>query len=176
MIRKAHLSEQEAIMKLIVMAQEDFKQRGIDQWQNGYPNIERIAIDINEGNGYVLINEDEVVAYYYLSIEEDPYYKDISNGSWLNDEVYGVIHRIVVDTNHQRKGYAKQCLESAIKILKSQDCFNLRIDTHPDNAAMRHYLKINGFQYCGEITVLDGLRYAYQLELKEDNLDENNVS
>ena len=41
---------------------------------------------------------------------------------------------------------------------------NIRIDTHKDNAIMRHCLESYGFRYCGIIYLENGdERLAYQL-------------
>ena len=45
-IRKAVKSDVNNIMKIIKQAQEYFKNQGIDQWQNNYPNIDTINSDI----------------------------------------------------------------------------------------------------------------------------------
>ena len=33
---------------------------GVDQWQHGYPNAERLKSDVEEGIGYVLCDEDRL--------------------------------------------------------------------------------------------------------------------
>lgn len=41
-LRKSSRSDIESIMKIIHQAQNYFKENGIDQWQNNYPNEETI--------------------------------------------------------------------------------------------------------------------------------------
>ena len=61
-IRKAVKSDVNNIMKIIKQAQEYFKNQGIDQWQNNYPNIDTINSDILNGNNYVMIKDNDIVA------------------------------------------------------------------------------------------------------------------
>ncbi|MGP1523883.1 MAG: N-acetyltransferase, partial [Treponema sp.] len=91
----------------------------------------------------------------YFAVENEPTYKSI-RGSWLNDEPYGLIHRLAVGV--PKCGIAAFCL---------QWCFaafaNIRIDTHRDNTPMRNLLEKSGFIYCGTIFLADGSeRLAYQ--------------
>lgn len=148
-------------MNLIHQAQVYFKKQGINQWQNGYPNEENILNDIKSNHSYVL-EENVVLGTMYFSFEEDPNYKMIE-GNWINDEKYGVIHRIVVDENSKGKGLAYKLLEYGIQECKSYHIKSLRIDTHEDNLSMRKFLTKNGFVECGVIYI-DGVspRIAYE--------------
>ena len=81
---------------------------------------------------------------------------DITDGDWINDSCYGVVHRITSTGNV--KGAASFCLNWAL-----EQCGNIRIDTHRDNIVMQHLLDKNGFKYCGIVYVEDGTeRIAYQ--------------
>ena len=60
-----------------------------------------------------------------MSAEEDEDYKEI-NGKWLNEEPYGVVHR-VASTGIVR-GAASFCLDWAYAQTQ-----NLRMDTYSDN-------------------------------------------
>ena len=77
------------------------------------------------------------------------------DGKWLNDEEYGVVHRIA--SNGKEKGIAHLVFDWALN-----KCPNLRIDTHEVNIPMRTLLIKEGFKECGIITIADGtLRIAY---------------
>jgi len=124
------------------------------QWTNGYPQIE--LIEKNMANNYVCIgSHEEIAATFYFCIEEEPTYAKI-DGQWLNEEPYGVVHRIARSRN--AKGTAATCLEWCLS-----QCQNIRIDTHSDNLAMRRLLEKNGYSYCGIIWLSNGEeRMAFQ--------------
>ena len=127
------------------------------QWINGYPTRETVEDDIAHRVSYVIEGDDgKPHAVFMFSVEEDPTYTIIENGRWLDDEPYGVIHRIGSDgTLH---GVISIALEYCTNVIG-----NIRIDTHADNAIMHHVLGKCGFERCGTIYCHDGSpRVAYQ--------------
>jgi len=64
-----------------------------NQWKDSYPPGEIIESDINSGKSHVCVCGDTIAAVFYFSVERDPTYEVIA-GQWLNDEPYGVVHRI----------------------------------------------------------------------------------
>ena len=129
-----------------------------NQWINGYPSREIIAIDINNGNFYVCKNEEgSIVGAFTFIIGNDPTYEKIYCGKWLNDKPYGVIHRLV--SNGTTHGITKNCIEWCLKQIQ-----NIRIDTHADNKIMQSLILKIGFEYCGIIHTHNGTeRLAYQI-------------
>ncbi len=59
--RKAVEPDANSIMDIIRQAQDYLKARGINQWQNNYPNIDTVMNDIHKDCGYVLVKDDIVV-------------------------------------------------------------------------------------------------------------------
>ena len=127
-----------------------------NQWGKTNPPRERTETDLREENLYVVEIDNDIFAVFYYKFADDPTYKIIYNGEWLNEKPYGVIHRIAV--SHHRMGVAEQCYRYAL-----HQCRNLRIDTHHDNIPMQRSLEKNGFQRCGIIHLANGdPRIAYQ--------------
>ena len=126
-----------------------------DQWGDNYPTREMIHQDILNEKCYVNIKNGIIAAVFYFAVEEDPTYGYIE-GSWLNEEPYGVIHRIAVENSG--RGTAAECFAYA-----QTHCRNLRIDTHEKNIPMQNCLDKQGFTRCGVIYLEDGdPRIAYQ--------------
>ncbi len=148
--RKTTEEDIEKVIEILEKAKKQIARFGIDQWQDGYPSEEDIRRDIKEGNSYVLVDEGEIVGTTAFSFEEEEAYKNLVAGQWLtNNEKYGVIHRIAVDSEKGKKGYAKELLQNMEEIAKSQNVFSIRTDTHEGNNGMKSYLYKNGFTYCG---------------------------
>ena len=156
MIQKADISQLPRIMEIYEKARAFMAESGNpDQWGTGYPPEEMIRQDIWDGKSYVNLDGDHIRAVFYFAVEADPTYGYIE-GTWLNDEPYGVIHRIAVDGNG--RGVAAECFAFA-----AQHCENIRIDTHEKNIPMQRCLAKNGFTRCGIIYLEDGdPRIAYQ--------------
>ncbi len=156
MIEKANLSQLPQILKIYEKARDFMAQSGNPtQWGTNYPPEEMIRQDILNGKSYVNLEDGKIRAVFYFALEADPTYAYI-DGAWLNDEPYGVIHRIAVGDSG--KGVAAECFQFAM-----EHCDNLRIDTHENNIPMQRCLGKNGFQCCGTIYLEDGdPRIAYQ--------------
>lgn len=163
--RKAKLEDVDAVMDIIGEAVIAFREQGIDQWQKGYPDRQRILEDIQEGNAYVLI-DGNVVAYTYLGYGIEPNYDQIEQGSWNNEDLYAVMHRFVVSNTKQGKGYATKLYQGCENLVTVFGIREMRIDTHEVNIKMRRFIEKQGFELCGIVEVSDGIRVAYQKGLK----------
>lgn len=154
-IRKSNNQDVTSIMKLIHQAQNYFKDQGIDQWQDGYPNDDNILVDIHKGNSYVL-EDDHIVGTMYFAIEDDPCY-EVIDGKWFTqNQPYAIIHRIVVDENGKGQNLAKRLLDYAIDECRKHDIHSIRIDTHADNMSMQRFLTKHDFVLCGHIILESG--------------------
>jgi len=128
------------------------------QWAGVYPAEEDIRLDIELSRLYVCVEEKDILGVFCFFEGTDPTYVKIYEGSWLNDEPYGVIHRIAVAENAHGKGVAAFCFDYCHK--KSG---NIKIDTHRDNIPMQKALAKNGFRECGIIYLANGdERIAFQ--------------
>jgi RimJ/RimL family protein N-acetyltransferase len=160
-IKLCSLNEIDKIMEIYDSARNFMRANGnFNQWINGYPSKELIVEDIKSDRFYGVYLEGELVGVFMLAAFEDPTYKTIYDGAWLNKEKYAVIHRI--GTILHGKGVAKACFDFALT-----KCNNVRIDTGSENAIMQRALIKNGFKYCGIIHLANGdPRLAYQKSIK----------
>ncbi len=151
-IRRAKIDDIDRIMEIYAIAVKYMQENGNPtQWQGGYPFRELVEEDIALNRLYLLTDDDShIIAQFCYFVGDDPTYTYI-DGAWLNDDSYGIVHRIA--SSCEVKGVAKICLEW---------CFeqhpNMRIDTHSDNHSMQHTLRSNGYMECGEIIVYNGTR------------------
>ena len=132
------------------------------QWNDGYPSQSVILADVAAGNGYVIEEDGQTVAYFALIPSPEPTYNAIYGGEWLDDEKpYHVIHRIA--STPESHGVFDAIMDYAFSIDG-----NIRIDTHKDNLIMQHNIAKHGFTYCGIIYLPSGdERLAYQKILAE---------
>ena len=132
----------------------------LHQWREGYPSQEIVRGDIDRGVSYVIEDENSggtLVGAFAFIPGEDPTYKYIEGGSWLDDvKPYGTIHRLAGMRGCH--GIAALCFDWCWRQIP-----NLRIDTHEDNAIMKRCVEKAGFKYCGVIYLLSGdPRIAFQ--------------
>ena len=127
-----------------------------NQWGDIKPQKELVESDVEKGISYVCEKDGEILGVFAFIYGEDPTYKIIYDGEWLNDKPYAVIHRIA--SSGKIKGTGEFCLKWALSQYP-----NVRIDTHKDNTVMRHLMDKLGFAYCGIIHLEDGdERLAFQ--------------
>ena len=161
-VRKMDEKDIPSVMNIIDEAKAYFKENGIPQWQDGYPNADTILDDIRKGYSYVLEENNQIIGIAAIITTADPDYGFIE-GKWLNDEPYIVIHRIALKPEKKGKNYASLLLEYAGDLAASRGLQNLRIDTHERNLSMRRFLKKNGFTECGTVYIRGkDPRIAYQ--------------
>ena len=94
--RIATISDINRIMDIIRQAQEYLRNKGVDQWQDNYPNLNIIRDDIEKRKGYVLEKDGQVVAIVAISFSDEKTYEKIYEGKWITENEYAVIHRIAV--------------------------------------------------------------------------------
>lgn len=169
MIRKAIHDDIEAIMGIVRSAQLALCELGIDQWQDGYPRSENIAEDISQGIGYVVVNDNTILAYAAIILTGEPAYEQIAD-KWQTDERYVVVHRLCVDSVARRQGIALQLMQHAAHLALRAGYSAFRIDTHNGNIRMLGMIQRLGFKHVGKILYESGEREAYELDLKLSNI------
>ncbi len=165
-VRLLELKDIERVNEIIDMAKAYFKSCGSPQWQNGYPNKETLASDLELGVGYVLEDEGCVVGYAAIILDDDPNYSYIEQGKWIYDEPYGVMHRICIDNSYKGKGYAHELFKKFESLCLEHHRYVMRIDTHELNTSMQHLISKEEFTYCGIVYMEDhSPRLAYEKKL-----------
>ncbi|BCN31817.1 GNAT family N-acetyltransferase [Anaeromicropila herbilytica] len=154
--RKSVETDIKNIMNIINQAQDYFKEQGINQWQNNYPNVETIRNDIAQCHSYVLLKKNQIVATAAISFDGEKTYHEIYEGEWISNQDYAVIHRIAVNNDYKGLGLASEIIKNVQILCSERQIFSIKIDTHEENISMQNLLKKNGFQYCGVIYLEDG--------------------
>lgn len=164
-IRKSTMADLPRMEEIFAFAREQMRKNGNpNQWGSHKPARETLMEDIENQISHVLVEDGHIFGTFVFFVGEDPTYHVIEDGEWLNNEPYGVIHRVASDGT--RKGMMGLVADYA----KSQ-CSNLRIDTHHDNHIMQRALEKQGFKRCGIIYLLDGnprIGYHYASEFEKE--------
>lgn len=155
MIEKTKPEELDRIMEIYATGKKIQIENGNpNQWLDGYPKRELVEEDIKKSISYTVKQDGKIIGVFVYFKGNDPTYDKI-DGKWLDDEEYGVIHRIA----SCGKGVFSECVDWCLN-----QHYNIRIDTHRDNKIMQHLILKHGFSYCGIIWIEDGSeRLAYQL-------------
>mgnify|MGYP004576016651 CR=1 FL=1 len=122
---------------------------------NFFRNLKKNAKSYVPLGAIIILIGSAVAVVFALIPGPDPDYAVI-DGAWIDDQPYGVIHRIASDgLSH---GVFAACLAFAKRSYRA-----LRMDTHKDNRVMQALAEKNGFAYCGVVHLRGvGPRMAYQ--------------
>lgn len=152
------------VMTIVEEARQFLHERGIPQWQNGYPDQTVFRSDIAHQALYVGILNQKVVVMMTLLAGPDPNYQKIA-GAWQQlDDNYLVMHRIAVARQAAGQGIAEAAFEFAINQAQQAKKASFRIDTHEKNQGMRHLAAKFDFTQCGTVWMVDGSpRLAFEL-------------
>ena len=103
-IRPTEIKDLPLVMEIYDYARAFMRATGnTTQWIDGYPSEALIRREIEESHSFACIDEQgEILGTFCFILGEDPTYQQIYEGAWLNDEPYGVIHRLA--TNGKQKG------------------------------------------------------------------------
>lgn len=167
-LRKAALSDLSAIEQIYEDAKTSLRERGINQWQDGYPNRESAKEDIESGTGYVLEENGMVVATACLAFGTEPTYETVYEGAWEGNGDYGFLHRVAVLSAKKGGGAASLFLDELKRQAKDRGISILRGDTHEENLPMQRVLEKNGFSRKGIIYLTDGSRRAAYEWIEKD--------
>ena len=126
-IRRATVNDAQEVLHLIDSGRKIMIASGnTHQWDDQHPSRGQIAKDIANGDSYLLLEDGKPIATWAFVKGPEPTYAVIYEGSWLNMELYHVIHRVA--SLPQYHGVMKGLLDW--RFLKDD---NIRIDTHRDN-------------------------------------------
>lgn len=157
-IRKATVTDLDTLLEIYAIAREFMASYGnTHQWQEGYPSRKILMRDLEADRLFVDEIDGEIEGCFVFFIGEDPSYLQI-DGAWLNQDPYGVVHRIASRRRipHIGEKMMQYCIDQVD---------TMRIDTHKDNIPMQRMLKKFGFVHVGTIELVGNheKRLAFQL-------------
>ncbi len=142
------------------------KKDGSNQWQDGYPNPESVQNDIEKGVGFVLTENESIIGYSAILINDEPEYANIV-GKWLSNGDFVVFHRVAIAETHLGKGFAKVLFTFIEEFAKDNNILSVKADTNFDNGAMLSLFDKSGYVYCGEVHFRGSPRKAYEKVLEK---------
>jgi hypothetical protein len=166
-LRKANFSETATIWEILQQAIEQRRLDGSTQWQNGYPNPQTVHDDITNGCGYVLIDNNVIIAYAAIIFGIEPAYNEIE-GQWLTNGDYVVIHRVAASNAVKGQGVATKLFKLIENLAIENNVFSIKVDTNFDNIPMLKIMERLDYSYCGEVYFGGAARKAFEKVLKSD--------
>ncbi|HLW30024.1 MAG TPA: GNAT family N-acetyltransferase [Brumimicrobium sp.] len=159
--RKANHEDALIIWSILQQAIARRKADGSNQWQDGYPNLESVQSDIQKNAGYILTENDKIIGYCAVLINNEPEYANIQ-GKWKTNGNFVVYHRVAIAESHLGKGLAKKMLEFIEKFALKNKIYSIKADTNFDNGPMLALFEKLDYEYCGEVFFRGSARKAYE--------------
>ena len=104
-ITKAETEDFREIMEIYGRARKFMCENGNPrQWKEGYPSEALVKQDLDREELYVCREGQELLGVFMFSENPDPCYEIIEQGSWKNENPYGVMHRMA-SSEKERRGF-----------------------------------------------------------------------
>lgn len=162
--RQAELSDSNQIWEILKQAIQRRKEDGSNQWQDGYPNPDIIQKDIDQNQGFVLTESEDVIGYCAILINDEPDYERI-DGEWLSQEDFVVFHRLAIAKEQAGKGLGKLMMQHIEQYAIDNNVFSVKADTNHDNPAMKNNFEKSGYTFCGQVYINGSPRKAFEKRL-----------
>lgn len=160
-LRPARREEAETCYQCIEDARVYHRSMGFVQWHPGYPTLEVVLDDIENGTGYAFEKNGTVVGYCCIVVGEEPAYREIE-GAWKTERPYAVVHRMAFGEKTRGKGFSREAFALLRAFCEERNVCAIRVDTQEENKVMQRVLEREGFEYCGLIRFDGGPKLAYE--------------
>jgi len=161
-IRLATTEDVSYIDALLQSCKKDMDDNGIFQWTLVYPNSGIIKDDIEKGQLYVL-EEDQIKGIVVLSEDQEPEYAEV-DWSELDGNVM-VVHRLAVDPESQRNGYARILMDFAEDFAVEHEYTSIRLDAFSKNNRVLKFYEQRNYEKRGLVNFEGRTAPFYCLEL-----------
>lgn len=147
MIRRALLTDLEKVLDIKELVIADMAKHNIFQWDHTYPNQDIFTQDIENGDLYVIEEDNVIYGFACIDMKQAPEYTALN----FNTETAYVIHRLAIHPDYNGRGYASQIIKFAEELAQKEGVFHLRIDTFSQNHRAQGFFKKQGFNYIGDV-------------------------
>jgi GNAT superfamily N-acetyltransferase len=149
MIRKATTADLIYIKSLTEACAVAMQEKGIFQWNEQYPSRERLSIDIEKGELYVLEEKEDLLGIIVLTPEMDEEYVPIE---WLTpggNNLY--VHRLATHPSIWGTGYGQKLMDFAENYAAEKKFQSVRLDTFSQNNRNQKFYESRGYRRLGNI-------------------------
>lgn len=149
-ISLAHPSDLPEIKKLTESCAVAMQNKGIFQWNEHYPSLEKLEADVQKKELYVL-KEDEkkIKGIIVLTNFMDEEYIPIE---WLTESGNNLyIHRLATHPDVWGSGYGQQLMDFAEEFARENGFISVRLDTFSQNKRNQRFYESRGYKKLGDI-------------------------
>ena len=161
--RRAGTDDLDALVALYGAAAQDMREKGIDQWDEYYPDREILAEDVESGDMTLGLLDGQLACAYVVNREYEPEYE---LGAWEHTEGdFCVLHRLCVNPAMQGRGLARQAMARMEKNALEQGFDSVRLDVFSQNLHAQRLYERLGYRRTGEVRFRKGIFYLMEKKL-----------
>ncbi len=123
--------------------------KGIFQWNEHYPSIEKLRADIAKKELYVLLENDEIKGIVVLTKHMDEEYIPIEWHTKSGNNLY--IHRLATHPSVWSNGYGQKLMDFAEEFANQHNLDSVRLDTFSKNKRNQKFYESRGYRKLGDI-------------------------
>ena len=161
--RRAGTDDLDALVALYGAAAQDMWEKGIDQWDEYYPDREILAEDVESGDMTLGLLDGRLACAWVVNREYEPEYE---LGAWEHTEGdFCVLHRLCVNPQLQGRGLARQAMARMEKNARDQGFDSVRLDVFSQNLHAQRLYERLGYRRTGEVRFRKGIFYLMEKKL-----------
>jgi len=149
MIRKAKITELPNIKQLTEACAKAMIKKGIFQWNEQYPSLQKLREDIENEELYTFVKDKRIIGIIVITPGMDEEYIPIKWLSRTNKNIY--IHRLATHPDFWGQGYAQKLMDFAENKAKVEDYESVRLDTFSQNKRNQNFYEARGYNRLGNI-------------------------
>ncbi len=151
-MHKIRLSEEKDLQEIKSLTEAcaiAMKEKGIFQWNEHYPSLEKLQADIEKRELFVLEDQDQILGIIVLTGFMDREYIPIN---WLTKNINNLyIHRLAVHPLVWGKGYGQKLMDFAEDYARLNNFISVRLDTFSQNQRNQRFYENRGYHKLGDI-------------------------
>lgn len=164
--RLANIEDLPDVLRLFKHAVSDMCVRGIQQWDEFYPTEQLLRGDIESRQMYVLVCDGIIVSAAVINEKQDEGYE---TADWTyKEEKVAVLHRVCVSPVQQNRGFGKETVLFAEKVMKDGGYTAVRLDAFSQNASALKLYEGLGYTRAGEVMFRKGRFFLYEKLLRDE--------
>ena len=158
--RRAGTDDLDALVALYGAAAQDMREKGIDQWDEYYPDREILTEDVESGDMTLGLLDGHLACAYVVNREYDPEYE---LGAWdFAQGDFCVLHRLCVNPRMQGQGLARQAMARMEAEARTKGFDSVRLDVFSQNLHAQRLYERLGYKRTGEVRFRKGIFYLME--------------